>query len=1065
MPRVLLALAPTIALIVVATALWLSQAPHVLILWPDSYGYLAPSLSALSGGDFTHVHGRGFVYPLVVYGSLLAFDNLSGLIYVQAACYFATLVLLITLLWVFRTGSIVAGALSFLLAVVYLGYAPLTDLIQAVMAEVFWSFLAVLSTAALILAQRVKSGATFVVLMAVSLYASSANFLVKPQWLFAAAFLTFVWLIVLFTAELRAKWTMLLAMAALVTSTLVVPEICLAAKYDARSSSLFAPKTLFCNHADIIVRASADDPGFWAGQPAEFAQDTMTKLQATVALGPRGWPLLGFDGDVCMYGENNPDALVRRQFSDDLPSMRAFYLSTFLRAVAAEPLAYGRKIGWQMWSVLQQPFQDADLQIEASDNHMHERSLHPELARIYPPLQGTVQGFMARYLPYRISVRIRQAIESHLWLPVLGIIFAFALVMRRNSWNPLFAIAVLTGAWFAESLTAAASHSFDAARYRWMGAPLLMGAIFMSVAWASGTLAARLRAPKLATRVLRMLVERAGDQLRPALTRDLAWTILPDGIRSESHHSWTVKLSARCPRGELAESRPTHFLRLFEDKMELGPAWSLHDDIRKFGAGRYSHWGGRLFFSSSDNTSPAANGRRYRLLLERLDQRDLISQVQDIVNLDFTLPSTCVSGPRQKILLVAASLGPGGAERQWCYLARGLKQLGFDVTFAVTGNLNGPNGHYRPLLQELDLEPIIIEQYRGDHQGETSDEAMMRLRSLEAAAWFMHPLSGFVSLLLALKPHAIIAQLDSPNLISGLAGQLAGVPQIVMSFHSSNPDNFPFSDATYRPLYQAFSRLRHIRMTAVANSSRADYAAWMGRSDAEIAVIPCALDPAGMNRAADEDIRSLRNELGISEHAPTVLGVFRLSQEKRPFVFIDVCATIAAAFPNLVVLLAGDGPQREEVERRVSERGLSGVIRLLGRRDDVGVLYCLADMLLHTAAIEAMPNVLLEAQALGIPVVAAATGAVPELVLHGKTGYLSAIDDIEGLAHRSIELLSDPVLARHMGQAGIEHVKQFADIEAMARQYLKLVGLVTPSSSAPMANLSDHALQGATGVS
>src|SRR5262249_36645389 len=161
----------------------------------------------------------------------------------------------------------------------------------------------------------------------------------------------------------------------------------------------------------------------------------------------------------------------------------------------------------------------------------------------------------------------------------------------------------------------------------------------------------------------------------------------------------------------------------------------------------------------------------------------------------------------------------------------------------------------------------------------------------------------------------------------------------------------------------------------------------------------------------------------------------RLSREKRPFVFIDVCARIAAACPNVVVLLAGDGPQREEVEREVSERGLGGVIRLLGRRDDVGTLYCLANMLLHTAALEAMPNVLLEAQGLGVPVVAAATGAVPELVLHGKTGYLSAVDNIEDLASRSIELLSDPVLARQLGQAGIEHVKQFANIEAMSRQY------------------------------
>src|SRR5262249_39702968 len=185
-----------------------------------------------------------------------------------------------------------------------------------------------------------------------------------------------------------------------------------------------------------------------------------------------------------------------------------------------------------------------------------------------------------------------------------GIIFAFALVTRKKSWNALFAITVLTGAWFAESLTAAASHSFDPGRYRWMGVPLLMAATFMSLAWASGTLAARLRVTERAVRVSRMLVERAAGVLqmlleragilRPALTRDtisdLAWTISPVGVRSESGHCWVVKLPASCPYGQSLESGSTHYLRLFENEMELDPAWSFHDDIRKLGAGRYSHW-------------------------------------------------------------------------------------------------------------------------------------------------------------------------------------------------------------------------------------------------------------------------------------------------------------------------------------------------------------------------------------------------------------------------------------------------------------------------------------------
>ena len=477
MRRVLLALAPTIVLIGVASGLWLSATPHVLILTPDSYGYLGPSLSALSGTGFSHVYGRGFVYPLVIYGSLIAFGSLSGLIYLQAACYLATLVMLIALLWLYRTSTLVTGILSFLLTAIYLAYAPLTIYTQAVMPEVFWSFLAVLSTFALIVAQRIRGGVLFGVMMAVAIYANWANVLVKPQWLLAAAFLTLVWLAVLFTSRLRWKVTLLLAMVTLVLTTLVLPERHLIAKYDVAQSALFAPKSLFCNHADIIVRASADDSTFWAGQPADFARDIMTRLRATVAQGPHGWFLLGFDGDMCMYGENNPEVFVRKQFADDVPSMRAFYVSTFLRAIATEPLTYAGKIGQQMWFAMAQPIPHFDLQIEARSEDMPQRSSHPGLDHIYPPTAGTVGGFAPHLLPAKARHRGP-------WLAAVAVLIAIAVIFGA-SWKPLFPIVVIMGVWFGESLTVAVSHTFDINRYRWIGVPLVLATLFLSAQWAS----------------------------------------------------------------------------------------------------------------------------------------------------------------------------------------------------------------------------------------------------------------------------------------------------------------------------------------------------------------------------------------------------------------------------------------------------------------------------------------------------------------------------------------------------------------------------------------------------
>ena len=87
------------------------------------------------------------------------------------------------------------------------------------------------------------------------------------------------------------------------------------------------------------------------------------------------------------------------------------------------------------------------------------------------------------------------------------------------------------------------------------------------------------------------------------------------GATFESGHCWWVELAAEIPDGDNPDYPPNSCLHFFEDGRELGPAYVWHEEIRKLGGGRYSHWGRKLYFSTSDNSSPLENGRSYSVLV------------------------------------------------------------------------------------------------------------------------------------------------------------------------------------------------------------------------------------------------------------------------------------------------------------------------------------------------------------------------------------------------------------------------------------------------------------------
>lgn len=394
----------------------------------------------------------------------------------------------------------------------------------------------------------------------------------------------------------------------------------------------------------------------------------------------------------------------------------------------------------------------------------------------------------------------------------------------------------------------------------------------------------------------------------------------------------------------------------------------------------------------------------------------------------------------ENIVVMTHGLAPGGAERQWCYLAKGLKRKGFKVTFIISVNMSGTNSHYLPLLTEAGIDIIDLSTFDADSfQPHLMMAGRDRGRFIESRQNpFGVRLLHLYRVFLELKPRAVFSQLDDPNLHAAVAGLLADVPRIVLSFRNYNPTRFSYLNIPwFRPAYRGIVGSRRIILTGNSTAANADYAKWIGISESRVACIPNAIDSFANTRVNTVDC--LRPELGIAKGQPVVLGVFRLSEEKRPFIFLEVCLRLIAKLPKLAVLIAGIGPLRGEMQAWIDTRELSTNFKLLGLRDDVSSLMETSTLLLLTSVFEGMPNVLLEAQSIGLPVVATRVGGVPDCVLDGETGYICDINDIDAMEDACVKLLGDDRLRSRMGIAARHLMIEGYSIDVLAQRHLDLI--------------------------
>lgn len=125
------------------------------------------------------------------------------------------------------------------------------------------------------------------------------------------------------------------------------------------------------------------------------------------------------------------------------------------------------------------------------------------------------------------------------------------------------------------------------------------------------------------------------------------------------------------------------------------------------------------------------------------------------------------------------------------------------------------------------------------------------------------------------------------------------------------------------------------------------------------------------------------------------------------------------------LLLVGDGPERQQVERLARERGVSSEVRFLGKQDAIEELLAIADVFLLPSASESFGLAALEAMACHVPVVSSDTGGIPEVNIDGETGFVLPVGDVDAMAEKCIYLLSDELIHKEFSIRAYNKAKEF----------------------------------------
>jgi glycosyltransferase involved in cell wall biosynthesis len=380
------------------------------------------------------------------------------------------------------------------------------------------------------------------------------------------------------------------------------------------------------------------------------------------------------------------------------------------------------------------------------------------------------------------------------------------------------------------------------------------------------------------------------------------------------------------------------------------------------------------------------------------------------------------------VLHVTSSLAAGGSERQAALTVRGLAET---------------SGALRPELVVQDMNPLTGRDFFLSAV-RASGVAVSTLRQVRSEGVVRDLLAVFadqrpeISLLSALptevanvalplytlilerRPRAVHLWQDAIIVAGGIAAMLAGVPHIVLATRSTRPIERQRARPYLKAGYHALLRYPGTTMLNNSLNGALDYADWLAIDPDRIQTLHNGFVFDELRARADPNLTGrIRAQLGAGREDVVIGGVMRCSFEKRPDLWTDAVMALAKSDRRIRGLLVGEGPMRSELQARVEAEDLGGRIQFVGRQTPIEPWMRAMDILFLSSVTEGLPNVLIEAQALGVAVATMRVGGAPETVRENETGLVIDERPVADIAAAMAPLTLDAGMRRRFGAAGI----------------------------------------------
>ena len=356
-----------------------------------------------------------------------------------------------------------------------------------------------------------------------------------------------------------------------------------------------------------------------------------------------------------------------------------------------------------------------------------------------------------------------------------------------------------------------------------------------------------------------------------------------------------------------------------------------------------------------------------------------------------------------KILYLITDLDVGGAERALVKLATRLDPARFQPSVAC---LSGPGALGERLLGHS-IPVTFLNTPRKWDLG-----VIFRLRRLLD--------SGRYDILHSFLFHA--------NIVGRIAALLAfNRPSVVASIRVAEPRR-------HHLLLEGWTSGLVDRFVAVSGGVRSLMLQRGRIPPQKIMTIPNGVDPAEI----PQNPVDIRAELKLPANCPLVVTVGRLTRQKGLSFLIEAAGRILKACADAQFLIIGKGEMERALKRQAERLGIAANVHFLGWRQDAWGIVAGADLFVLPSLWEGMPNVLLEAMAAGVPVVATQVAGSSEIIDSQKCGVLVPPCHERILAQAILGLLSNPSRARQLGAAGQQHVLQHFTVEQMTAAYEEL---------------------------